>query len=345
MQDRENPHSVPSKKLSSLFQYLQERGVDPNALVMNLESRPEAWRDSESSIPLDLWLALCRSAALTLGDPDFGLGFGTNFWGMPTLLGHMMAACRDLREALDAYVLYQEIERHSWRMSIREEPEEAHILFQPLASLSRDRLILDFVLTSTLGMARRLTGQDLVLRGARFAYPAPGYARMHGSLFSCPLAFGAPETCLVLAKAELDLPVRTANREVRDLLEASLKKALRQQGGERRYSMLVMEAVARRRGGTTIDVPSVAREIGVGVRDLQSKLKQEGTSFRQLKDACQSEMAMDYLRDTSLGLKEIAYILGFSDQRAFHRAFLRWTGKTPGEAKRELGEKCRAADR
>jgi AraC-like DNA-binding protein len=336
MPDPEKPYPIPSRKLCSLFQYLEERGVDPNRLVGNLESRPEAWRDSETSIPLDLWLTLCRSAAEALGDPDFGLGFGRQFWGMPTMLGHMMASCRSLREALASYVLYQEIELHSWRMSIREGAEDTEILFMPLSPLSRDRLILDFVLTSTLGTVRRLTGADLKPRRARFSYAEPADIGMHRSSFACPLEFGAPETALVVAREELDAPVRTANQEVRELLETALKKALRQQTEERYYTIKVLEAVSKHKGGITPDAPSVARDLGVGIRVLQLKLKEEGTTFRKLLDACQAEMALDYLRNTALGIKEIAYILGFSDSRAFHRAFLRWTGRTPGEMKRAL---------
>ncbi|MBN2526700.1 MAG: AraC family transcriptional regulator [Deltaproteobacteria bacterium] len=336
MPDSKKNQNIPSKKLCSLFQYIQDRGVNPNSFVGNLESRPEAWRDSESSISLDLWLTLCRSAAQTLGDSDFGLGFGAQFFGMPTLLGHMMAACRTLRDALQSYIVYQDIELHSWRLAMHERAEDVELRFIPQTPLSKDRLIMDFVLTSTLGTSRRLTGTDLNLRRARFSYQKPANTCMHKTLFPCPMDFGAPETALVVDRAQLDVPVRTANIEVRILLEKALKKALVQHTEERRYSIKVIEAVTKHRGGVTPDALKVARDLGVGIRDLQLKLKQEGTTFRKLKDSCQSEMALDYLRDTALGIKEIAYILGFSDARAFHRAFLRWTGKTPGEVRRTI---------
>jgi AraC-like DNA-binding protein len=40
-------------------------------------------------------------------------------------------------------------------------------------------------------------------------------------------------------------------------------------------------------------------------------------------------MALQYLRDGRHSLAEIAFLVGFSDQANFTRAFRRWTGKTP----------------
>jgi len=41
-------------------------------------------------------------------------------------------------------------------------------------------------------------------------------------------------------------------------------------------------------------------------------------------------LAINYLRDSSLSLSEIAYLLGYSGLGSFSDAFERWTGKTPG---------------
>jgi AraC-like DNA-binding protein len=40
-----------------------------------------------------------------------------------------------------------------------------------------------------------------------------------------------------------------------------------------------------------------------------------------------------YLADEKVAIAEIAYLLGFSEPSAFHRAFKRWTGRTPAEAR------------
>jgi AraC-like DNA-binding protein len=42
-------------------------------------------------------------------------------------------------------------------------------------------------------------------------------------------------------------------------------------------------------------------------------------------------MALRYLDDSGKSATDIAFLLGYSQQSAFTRAFRRWTGKSPSE--------------
>jgi AraC-like DNA-binding protein len=75
----------------------------------------------------------------------------------------------------------------------------------------------------------------------------------------------------------------------------------------------------------------VAAELHMSPRSLQRKLSAENTTFRKLVEAVRQELAESYLADGNTPLMEISYLLGFSAQSAFSRAFKRWTGSTPQE--------------
>lgn len=74
---------------------------------------------------------------------------------------------------------------------------------------------------------------------------------------------------------------------------------------------------------------AVASDIGLGPRTLQRRLSDSGHSFQGIVDLARKELALRLLRETELGLAEIAFLTGFSEQSGFTRAFKRWAGQTP----------------
>ncbi len=67
------------------------------------------------------------------------------------------------------------------------------------------------------------------------------------------------------------------------------------------------------------------------LRTLQRKLSEENTSYKELLDETRRELANQYLRQATLSVSEVTYLLGFSEPSNFSRAFKRWTGRTPSE--------------
>jgi AraC-like DNA-binding protein len=86
-------------------------------------------------------------------------------------------------------------------------------------------------------------------------------------------------------------------------------------------------AVRLPRGDTEID--DVARDLHMSTRTLQRRLFSAWLSYQELLDAVRRETAEKVMADASLSISEIAYLVGYSEPAAFHRAFRRWTGATP----------------
>jgi AraC-like DNA-binding protein len=87
------------------------------------------------------------------------------------------------------------------------------------------------------------------------------------------------------------------------------------------------------RGVPTLDV--LARRMATSPRTLRRRLESEGTTFRDLIDRTRAELARGYVSRPELPLCEVAFLLGFSAPSAFHRAFKRWTGRTPSSYRLE----------
>jgi AraC-like DNA-binding protein len=80
---------------------------------------------------------------------------------------------------------------------------------------------------------------------------------------------------------------------------------------------------------------SLAAELNMSPRTLQNRLEASGMSFRSVVDRVRQSEAESYLRESRLPLIDIALALGFANQTSFQHAFKRWTGKSPGEFRRQ----------
>ena len=73
----------------------------------------------------------------------------------------------------------------------------------------------------------------------------------------------------------------------------------------------------------------IASALHMSNRTLQRKLREEGTSFKDLLQDTRMQLARKYLLSPGRSVVETAYLLGFSEPSTFSRAFKRWTGVAP----------------
>jgi AraC-like DNA-binding protein len=336
---------VPASKLPSFFDYLASRGADsravlagsPLAVLAPAAAPGPGPRVPADEIPLAWWLDASRRAAAFLGDPDFGLGYGLAFRGMPTMLGFLLSACRTLGEALDKYLRYQALEHAAWRLAADRRAGRLELRFVPACPDAADRAVIDFVFASLVGLHGRLCGEALVPRLVAFSYPRPARTAAHVRIFGCPLRFAAEGDVMVLDAGVLDRPVRDGCAGVAAQLETALERQRLQAAVGTSLAVRVLRALDDDPDGTVLDARDMAGRLGLGLRDMQAKLRAEGTAFLRLRDAWQKERALGLLALPGLSNQEIAFRLGFSEPSAFHRALRRWTGRSAGELRSPAG--------
>jgi AraC-like DNA-binding protein len=159
-------------------------------------------------------------------------------------------------------------------------------------------------------------------------------ARAFERFFECEVRFGAPHTEMVFASEVLAAKLPSADPSLLDILLRAADKEQR----ERPVGQPLTEQVRRvlrgwmKGGAIPVDgaeLEPIAKQLGLGGRSLQRRLKDEGTSFQALRDETRRHLADRYLEE-GLSIAEVSFLLGFSEPSAFFRAFKRWTGSTPG---------------
>jgi len=198
---------------------------------------------------------------------------------------------------------------------------------------------VDYVFAALVTRIRMRIRPGLSLRRVELRQPEPADASPYGVLFRAPVRFGAAADRMCFSAAEWGAPTELADESLVRLLEEHariLAKGIAARGlppASAGFRDEVQKAIVSTlsEGGSAA---AVAGALNVSVRTLQRRLVDAGTSFRELSDAVRSQLAEGYLGDPKVSITEVTFLLGFSEESAFSRAFHRWTGESPGRWRR-----------
>lgn len=92
------------------------------------------------------------------------------------------------------------------------------------------------------------------------------------------------------------------------------------------------------------ELKDIAQQLNMSTATIQRRLKQEGVSYQQLKNDIRCDIAIERLSKTLDSIQSISDDLNFHDPSAFHRAFKKWTGVSPGSYRKSSPTKKNLSD-
>ena len=155
------------------------------------------------------------------------------------------------------------------------------------------------------------------------------------AFFDAPVFFNAPAYKFVLDNQTLNLPCYQSNPELARSIENWMTDYLAQNESSLLTAKVRQLLLAGILDGK-VDQGTIADELVMSRRALQRALRQEGYTFRELFEDTRRELATKLLLQPELSLTDICYLLGFSDQSNFTKAFKRWTGQAPASYRQAL---------
>jgi AraC-like DNA-binding protein len=287
--------------------------------------------DPDARIPHVVALAVWREAARWSGDDAFGIHTAEQIRpGAFDVLDYATRCSATLGAGLKCLVRYHRILHDAAVVRLSVEGERASLTHAlPRDGTGLPRHTAEFIVAAWLVVARQATGVDLVPLEVSFCHQAPSDLTEHGRVFRAPIAFERPTNGLVLPRASLDTPLVDADRGLCAVLERHMQDLLAKAPAATAFSDRVRQVVAGMLIHGGADAETVAGRLKMSRRTLQRRLQADGTSFRGLVDSLRRDLAMRYLCEREVAIAEVAFLLGFSEASAFHRAFRRWSGTTP----------------
>ncbi len=309
------------------------RGVPPSKLCAMAGIEPHALLDPDGRLPAEVALRAWHVAAELCDDPHFGLRVVEHV--RPDLyggLGFVVHASATLGEGLHRLSAFFRLLHQQAALALVTEGDVVHLRFLTETDLPPGLLKhpTECMLSVLLAICRRTTGRPLRPAAVSFRHDAPPDLDAHRRTFDVEPAFRRPYAELSLPRDLLALPHASPDAGMVFAAERHLRRRLEQLPRDNTFATRVRRALLEELPRGEPPLHRLAARLRVSERTLQRHLSNEDTSLQALLDDVRRELSMRHLEESTESLAEIAFVLGFSEVSAFHRAFKRWTGSTPG---------------
>jgi AraC-like DNA-binding protein len=208
--------------------------------------------------------------------------------------------------------------------------QRTRVSFDPGGHTQADHLMIDIVMAVVHRFAGWLIGEAIVLNSVELPIAAPPHAAEYLLIYGVAPTFGASRAAITFDNRYLSAPLVRTEDELAVFIARSPDDLLFRQDYHPTTSSRVRRILERSRHDEAVTGEDVAKRLTVSAQHLRRLLRDEGTSFRAIKEEILRDDAIASLVRGGETVEELADRLGFSEPSAFRRAFRRWTGSPPG---------------
>ena len=318
--------------MTKAFEYLNE---DIQPLLDQVSISPDEFLNPDYRVSAKKINQLLELASKQVNDPCFAVSIADYVHPSTfSVLGYSMLASDTMKEVLQRLSRYKKIVSNTCDLKA----EETNTGFQLTMYVQKD-VQDEFVLSeqSTLAFLstimkflRGLSKENYSPLKVSFTASRPAYHDQLAQYFNCEISYGAEQTFILFDKDSVEKKLPTGNIHVTQLHDKVLLDFMTKLD----ESDLVSRVQSKIMDSITLGLPhqeDIAKSLNMSLRNLQRKLGEKGTHFKDILDETRHNLAIQYVKQPNLSLGEISYLLGFSSVTNFSRAFKRWTSEAPGQ--------------
>lgn len=321
--------------LRGITEYLMQRQLNADAFLAEFGLNADMLEDSAKRIPVGDYQAMLVRAGELADDPNAGLHIGECIKpGQYGVLGYSVMSCKTAQEAFDRHMRYENLVSDRSVSTYHIEGEQVRLSWYT-KGLPINRYMAEENIASWITFARWITGQGLSPSLIKFRHPQPDDLSEYQRIFACELAFEQEMVEVIFPLSYMDMPIIQHDPVMREMMDAYADRLLEQLSQCDGFISGIRKLMIADMATGSISLDGIAGAMHLTPRTLQRRLSEQGESFKGLLDKVRKELALTYIAQPFIDLAELAYLLGFSDQTAFQRAFKKWTGSTPGKYRKE----------
>lgn len=318
-----------TNKLSFYLARMAARGIPAERVLAETGlSAERIYSDSFRATPQQYRQVILNIITLS-GDPCSGIDLGAEFKISDLgVLGYAALSAATLEQAREVFTKYYSLSEQIFTSSnyISEGRWWSEIRDSYMLGGDALRFAVEEFISRTIELTSSITNKPFPILEMYLTYPPPADLTPYHRRFNCPLHFNQPRNIVVFDINRLQDPVSLANAEVFKLCERQCQLLASKREEDDLLSNRIRNYLVKNPGKfPTLD--EMAEHLNIGSRTLRRRLVKEQITFQSILDETRRELAIQYLRYTSLTPKQIGFLLGYSSVSNFRRAFKSWTSK------------------
>ncbi len=275
-----------------------------------------------------------HEASIDLRDPLVGLHIAALIpFGTHQMSDYLLSSSPTLGEGLNRFIKYFPILHQEMSWVKRLEGNRVVLELQLFDERLYDRQIIEYEVSLLLSRLRAASQKEIDIVDVHFKHEPAADTELYIKGLGTTVHFKKPQNLILINSSALQMSCIESNSHLSDLLLRSAEEKLQNLPSERERVDPIVEKCDRflrehlKDGQATIE--ELSKHMGMSPRTLQRKLSDLGVSFSDILQETRLQVSQNLLSDESLSLAEVAFLTGFSEASAFHRAFKKWTGVTP----------------
>jgi AraC-like DNA-binding protein len=302
-------------------------GLDVRDALVTARIAPELiGRDSSRVTPMQA-TRLVQALWNSTDDELLGVGPEPVARGTFRMISLGLIHSPDLRTALDRFVEFSRLATGFVAAEIIDDGHTTRLTLDPAGQTLIDQLLIDVLTAVSHRFAGWLIGEQIPLTMVQMPYPSPAHADEYRLIYGILPTFDAANAALTFESRYLNTPVIRTEDELFEFIRNSPADLLFRRDYQPTTASRVRKILER---GDRANAEEVARRLAVSPQHLRRLLREDGTSFRQIREDILRDAAITSLVRGSETVENLSDRLGFSEPSAFRRAFRRWTGSSPG---------------
>lgn len=335
--------SISATYIHHLIPMVKEQGINVEQMLISAGIDQQKLSQPDYRIPLFQLLKLQQLQQEQSQDDAWGIKLGAQV--RPRFLQVLGYAAMSSHTVGDAIQQLLRFETLVWDFGISELKQGDEFSKIQLKTLLPDIIpaqIVEMAMSSWVSFGREiLANQSLLTQQSlptaiHFRHKAHADLTEHQAFFNCPVLFEQKENAVIIPNTLLNEATKDSDPQLKQLMNNKGDMLLKGYRLETNLSNEVRAAICQQLPQGEPEIEQVALQLDTHVRSLRKRLQEANTSFKTLLDEVRYELAQAYLADAQLSLVDIAFMLGFSEQSAFSRAFKRWNGNSPSQYRNQV---------